>query len=237
VGGFSLASILERRHGGLPMSGTSSFAPHDLLASRLLPHVDGAGDGSHDLAHLQRVWKNAFAINAEEGHPCDPEVLAAAVLLHDCVVVEKSSPLRSQASRLAAEKASGVLTSLGWDAARTEAACHAVAAHSFSAAIPPRTPEARVLQDADRLDAIGMIGAARCFYTAGRMGSSLYDPADPRAEARPLDDRNFALDHFEVKLLKLASGFQTTGGARMAEIRQDRLRRFRDEFLEEVALP
>ncbi len=216
------------------MSGISAFAPHDILAAQLLPHVDGAGDGSHDLAHLQRVWKNAFAIDAEEGHPCAPEVLAAAILLHDCVV-EKSSPLRSQASRLAAEKAAGVLAGLGWDAARTEAVSHAVAAHSFSAAIPPRTPEARVLQDADRLDAIGMIGAARCFYTAGRMGSSLYDPADPRAEARPHDDRNFALDHFEVKLLKLASGFQTGAGARMAEIRQDRLRRFRDEFLEEVA--
>ncbi|SDU17688.1 uncharacterized protein SAMN05444156_2425 [Verrucomicrobium sp. GAS474] len=213
---------------------TSSFAPHEALAAALLPHIDGAGDGAHDLAHLVRVWKNAFLIHAEEGG--EAEVLAAATLLHDCVTVEKSSPLRSQASRLAAERAAAVLGSLGWPAERVEAVRHAVEAHSFTAALAPRTLEAKILQDADRLDAIGMIGVARCFYTAGRMASALYDPADPRARHRPRDDRRFALDHFEEKLLKLASGFQTSAGARMAATRQDRLRRFMEEFLDEVDL-
>jgi uncharacterized protein len=109
-----------------------------------------------------------------------------------------------------------------------------VAAHSFSAGIEPLTLEAKTLQDADRLDAIGMLGVARCFYVAGRMGSALYDPVDPHALERPLDDRRYALDHFRAKLLKLASGFRTATGARLARLRHDRLQRFLDEFADEI---
>ena len=187
------------------------------LAPQLLAHVDAGGDGSHDTSHLDRVWANARAIMADEGG--DAELLAAAVLLHDSVRVEKSSPQRPHASRLAAERARAVLAGLGWPAARVEAAAHAIAAHSFSAGIAPETLEARILQDADRLEAIGAIGIARCFYTAGRMGSALYDPADPSAAHRELDDRAFAIDHFRTKLLRLEDGFQTPAGARLARER------------------
>jgi len=187
------------------------FAPFEALAAQLLPLAGIGNDGAHDLAHLKRVWTNAFAIAAAEGG--DGEILAASVLLHDCVAVEKNSPLRAQASVLAADRAGEILTAQGWPEPRILAVRHAVAAHSFSAGIAPDTIEARVLQDADRLDAIGMIGVARCFYTAGRMGSALYDPEDPRAERRPLDDAAYALDHFRTKLLKLKDGFQTEIGA------------------------
>jgi uncharacterized protein len=216
----------------LTSRGNSAFAPHQALAERLMPHATDSDDGSHDIAHLQRVWKNAAAIHAREGG--DGEILAAAVLLHDCVTVEKNDPMRPQASRLAARKAAGILADLGWDAARIGAVAHAIEAHSFSAGMTPETLEARILQDADRLDAIGMIGAARCFYIAGRLGSGLYDPDDPQAIARPLADARFALDHFENKLFKLASGFQTEAGTSLATLRQDRLRRFYDEFLDEI---
>jgi uncharacterized protein len=211
---------------------SGAFAPYGELAASLLGAVEDGGDGSHDLAHLHRVWLNARAIAAEAGG--DGEILAAAVLLHDCVHVEKSSPLRAQASRLAAERASALLAGLGWAQDRVAAVAHAIAAHSFSAGIAPRSLEARVLQDADRLDAIGAIGVARCFYTAGRMGSALYDPLDPRAEHRALDDRRFAIDHFRVKLLRLADGFQTTPGTRMAAERTRRIARFLAEFEEEA---
>ncbi|MCX5576991.1 HD domain-containing protein [Kaistia terrae] len=217
-------SPLHRSHG--------AFAPHEALAEALLPHATSSDDGSHDVAHLQRVWNNAAAILAKEGGAS--EIVAAATLLHDCVTVEKNDPMRAQASRLAARKAEAVLAELGWDAARIAAVAHAIEAHSFSAAIRPETLEARILQDADRLDAIGMIGVARCFYIAGRMGSGLYDPADPEANWRPLDDKSFAIDHFENKLFKLAAGFQTQAGAQLAELRQARLRRFYDEFLDEI---
>lgn len=210
----------------------AAFSPLGDLAGRLLPQAFAADDGSHDAAHLIRVWKSARRIQAEEGG--DLRLLAAAVLLHDCVAVEKNSPLRRQASRLAAEKAAGLLAAEGWSETDVAAVAHAVLTHSFSADIPPETLEAKILQDADRLDAIGMVGAARCFYIAGRMGSGLYDPLDPLAEHRPLDDKAFAIDHFEVKLFRLADGFRTAAGARMAKARTERLRAIRDMLLDEI---
>lgn len=210
----------------------SAFAPHGALASRLLPVLPDVGDGSHDLAHLLRVWANVRAIQAGEGG--DGEVLAAACLLHDCVAVEKGSPLRPRASRLAATRAAEVLAGLGWTADRVGAVVHAIEAHSFSAGIAPTSLEARILQDADRLDAIGALGIARCFYTAGRMGSALYQPADPHAEHRGHDDARFALDHFHAKLLHLASGFQTRTGRGMADVRHRRMARFVADLSDEI---
>lgn len=210
------------------------FSPFGLLAGRLVPLVAGGDDGSHDVGHLARVWANARVILAVEGG--DGEVLVASVLLHDCVHVEKSSPLRSQASRLAAERGRGILGEMGWERSRIEAVAHAIEAHSFSAGIAPVTVEARILQDADRLEAIGAIGVARCFYTAGRMGSALYDRDDPRGERRGYDDRAFAIDHFRTKLLTLEGGFQTATGARLARERTQFLADFLAAFEGEIGL-
>ena len=209
-----------------------AFAPYETLAYALIPHATESDDGSHDIAHILRVFRNAMRINAfEEGNG---RVLAAAVLLHDCVSVEKNSPLRARASQMAAEKAAGLLSALGWMQGDVDAVAHAIAAHSFSANIMPETLEAKILQDADRLDAIGMVGAARCFYIAGRMGSALYDPADPLAKDRPLDDKAFAIDHFAAKLFKLADGFQTETGKALARDRHARLTDILDMFIDEI---
>jgi uncharacterized protein len=176
---------------------TEIFMPVEALAAALLPHaLEPGDDGAHDLAHLQRVWHNARTLQAEEGG--DLEVLLAAVLLHDCVSVEKNSPLRSQASRLAAEKAASVLADLDWPESKISGVTHAIEAHSFSANITPLTLEAKLVQDADRLDSLGMLGVARTFYVAGRMGSALYDPLDPEAKERDYDDTRFCLDHFQT---------------------------------------
>jgi uncharacterized protein len=210
----------------------SAFSPFEALARTLLPHAADTTDGSHDLAHILRVFRNAERIRAREGG--DGEVLAAAVLLHDCVAVEKNDPRRAEASCLAGEKAAGLLAGLNWPADRIDSVRHAIEAHSFSANIAPRTLEARILQDADRLDAIGMIGVARCFYIGGRLGSSLYEPADPAARDRDLDDKRFAIDHFPVKLFKLADGFQTVSGREMAKARDERIHLFYDLLLEEI---
>ncbi|NYH10583.1 HD domain-containing protein [Pseudomonas moraviensis] len=213
----------------------NTFEPLAPLAAELLPHaLEPSEDGAHDLSHLQRVWHNARALQAEEGG--DLEVLLAAVLLHDCVAVEKNSPMRSQASRLAAEKASKVLKNLNWPDARIDAVIHAIEAHSFSANITPLTLEARLMQDADRLDSLGMLGVARTFYIAGRMGSALYDPHDPEARERDYDDKRFCLDHFQTKLLHLADGFQTVAGQRLAQIRHQRLKGFMEQFKEEIGV-
>jgi uncharacterized protein len=214
---------------------TDAFAPLQLLAAQLLPHaLEPSEDGAHDLSHLQRVWHNVRTLHAEEGG--DLEVLLAAVLLHDCVAVEKNSPLRSQASRLAAEKASIMLADMAWPGAKISSVAHAIEAHSFSANIAPTTLEAKIMQDADRLDSLGMLGVARTFYIAGRMGSALYDPEDPEAKDREYDDKRFCLDHFQTKLLHLADGFQTTTGQRLAQTRHERLKGFMDLFKEEIGV-
>jgi uncharacterized protein len=204
------------------------------LAERLLAALgEGGDDGSHDRSHLLRVAANAMAIAAAEPG-CDRAVLTAAVVLHDCVEVEKNSPLRSRASLLSADRGRTILAELGWEQGRVEQVAHAIAAHSFSAGIAPETLEARIVQDADRLDAIGAIGVARCFYVAGRMGSRLYDPADPSAVGRDLDDTAFALDHFGAKLFRIAGAFQTESGQALADARSETMRSFFESLLREI---
>ncbi|WP_415761824.1 HD domain-containing protein [Pseudomonas sp. CP4] len=213
----------------------NAFVPMTTLAAQLLPHaLEPSDDGAHDLAHLQRVWHTARTLHATEGG--DLEVLLAAVLLHDCVAVEKNSPLRSQASRLAADKASSVLKEMDWPREKIISVAHAIEAHSFSANIAPLTLEAKIVQDADRLDSLGMLGVARTFYVAGRMGSALYDPQDPEALEREYDDTRFCLDHFQTKLLHIAEGFQTATGQRLAWVRHQHLKDFMEQFKEEIGI-
>jgi uncharacterized protein len=211
-----------------------AFAPYGELAEKLLAMLPKNGDGSHDISHLERVWWNARNIHAKDGG--DLELLAASVLLHDCVTIPKNSPLRSQASRLAAEKAQAILTRIGWPAGRIGLVQEAIQSHSYSAGIPPTTLEGCILQDADRLDAIGFLGVARCFYTAGRMQSLLYDRLDPKGDARPLDDARFALDHFPRKLLTLSEGFLTPTGRVLARDRQQALHAFYQGILTEIGV-
>lgn len=211
------------------------FAPFQSLATELITHLPGdQADGSHDLSHIHRVWKNVCRIQAVDGG--NLQVLLAATILHDCVVVEKNSPLRSSASTLSAEKAELILLGMGWPAADIALAAGAIKAHSYSAGIEPETLEAKILQDADRLDALGAVGVARCFYVSGRLGRTLYDFENPHAADREYDDSTFAIEHFHTKLLKLNAGFRTGEGARLAQVRHDRLESFLDEFMEEVGI-
>ena len=208
------------------------FRPFDWLAVKLLDISRDDEDGAHDLAHIVRVWRNAKLIHREEGG--DLEVLAAAVLLHDCVQVAKDSPLRGKASLLAANEARVRLDALGWEPSRIDTVAYAIESHSFSAGVAPTSIEGCILQDADRLDAIGFCGIARCFYTAGRTGSRLYDLADPEAKARPLDDGRNALDHFPKKLLTLEGSFKTRKGQELAKERHRLLDEFYRAMLAEV---
>lgn len=210
-----------------------TFAPFQALAAALLKSLPaGLQDGSHDLSHIHRVWVNAQRIQRVEGG--DLEVLLAATVLHDCVAVEKNSPLRDQASTLSADKAASILVGMGWPVQRIEQVAHAVKTHSYSAGFEPRTIEAKILQDSDRLDALGALGIARCFYTAGLMGSALYDFENPAAQGRAYRDTAYAIEHFQTKLLKLASGFTTGEGARLAAERHARLEAFLADFMEEL---
>ncbi len=209
-----------------------NYIPYLHLVNSLLPHAFDRRDGAHDEAHLLRVWRNVENIVKREGG--DTEILVAATLLHDCIWIDKGSPKRGMASRLAAAKAGDVLSSLRWQEDRIGQVCHAIEAHSYSAGIPPITLEAKILQDADRLDAMGFIGVARCFYLAGMRGASIYDAADPTAERRAFDDNAYALDHFRTKLLNLGENLCTRTGRKMAGERLANLRVYYLGLLEEI---
>ncbi|WP_377192069.1 HD domain-containing protein [Ruegeria meonggei] len=188
-------------------------------------------DPAHDLAHLDRVWVNAQAI---AGNTTDMHVLLAASYLHDLVNLPKDDPARHLASRKSAQESEPILGEMGYDTDQVRAIQHAIEAHSFSANITPQTAEARILRDADRLDALGAIGVARNFSVSGALGRSLYDPADPFAEQRPLDDLAFSVDHWKVKLLSLPDDMLTDAGKVIAQQRTHRMIRFLEEFAEEI---
>jgi uncharacterized protein len=192
------------------------------------------GDGAHDASHLHRVWANARALIAA-GDPdpaSQPDVLVvlAACYLHDLVNLPKTDPRRAQASRRSAIEARTALAAAGFPAALLDGVAHAIEAHSFSAAVPAETLEARIVQDADRLDALGAVGLARLFYTAGRMGSGLADGVDPLAQRRPLDDRSNPLDHIPAKLAALPDMMQTPAGRALGRERLAGLLAFREQF-------
>jgi uncharacterized protein len=194
-------------------------------------------DGSHDLGHFQRVWKTARYINREEGMPADPLVLLASAYFHDIITLPKNHPQRRDSSRLSAERTVQLLTEHFPDFPREkiEGVRHAIHAHSYSAGVEALTAEARILQDADRMEAVGAIGLARVFYTAGQLNQQLFDGKDPLAEGRAPDDQLYALDHFQVKLLKLPALMNTATGRRLAEANAGYLRAFLQKIREEIA--
>lgn len=199
------------------------------LAQRL---ALGGCDPAHDLLHLERVVATARRLAALEG--ADLAVVVPAAWLHDYVVVAKDDPRRALASRLAAEEARAHLASIGYDAALLGPIAHAIEAHSFSAGIAPRTLEAKVVQDADRLDGIGAIGIARCFSCAGSMNRPFYSPSDPFCTTREPDDASFTLDHFYRKLFKTAASMQTEAGRREGERRAAVMRGYLAELGQEL---
>jgi uncharacterized protein len=191
-----------------------------------------AADPAHDISHIQRVVQNTLRLTqAENGNPA---ITIPAAWLHDCVSVAKDSPLRKQASALAAREAVRFLETINYPAELLAPIHHAIQAHSFSANIETETLEARIVQDADRLEAVGAIGITRCFLTGGSMGTALYDPNDPFAENRTPDDRRYTLDHFYCKLLGLADTMKTKAGGKEAAKRTDYMKAFLQQLGSEI---
>lgn len=194
-----------------------------------------SGDASHDIAHFRRVWHTARRI--AEGEQVDLPVILVASYFHDLVSLPKNHPDRSRSSTLSAQQTLLILPrdfpSFPPDC--YAAVAHAIEAHSFSAQIPPQTLEAKIVQDADRLEALGAIGLARVFAVAGALNTALFDAGDPFADNRALDDKAYALDHFQTKLLRLPETMQTTKGREMAQHNADFLIHFMAKLSAELA--
>jgi uncharacterized protein len=190
-------------------------------------------DGAHDLSHVKRVVKNCVYLTEIE--EADSWVTLPAAWLHDCVAVAKDSPLRARGSRLAADAAVRYLSGLAYPRERLPDVHHAIEAHSFSAGLATRSLEARVVQDADRLDSLGAIGIARCLLVGGHLNRPLFDADDPFCDRREPDDARYTLDHFYAKLLRLPETMQTDAGRQEAKRRAtlmiDYLANLRNEIL------
>lgn len=186
----------------------------------------GDSDPAHDWPHIGRVAAAAKKMCESEG--ADLEITLAAVYCHDLVNLPKNHPERKNASTLAAHEATPHLEKAGFNSEEIEKIKSAIIEHSFSKGLKPSSIEAAIVQDADRLDALGAIGILRCAAVNTKMESSFYEPQDPFAEDRPLDDSKFMVDHYFVKLFKLPELMNTQAGKRIALERVS----FMGEFLE-----
>jgi len=199
-------------------------------------------DAAHDFAHFERVARKTVEIYSTEVqsresrgiHSDEVDACLVAALLHDCVPVAKNSPLRKESSRLASEKAREWLVESEWPNEWVDPICGAIRDHSYSAGHEPSTLLGEALQDADRLESLGAIGLYRVIATGVSMGCTLFDPNDPWAENRPLDDRRFSVDHFFTKLFKLPASFRTTHAREEASRRAEYLRGFVEQLKREI---
>jgi len=186
-------------------------------------------DAAHDFEHVLRVLKLAERIGKAEG--ADMEVLRAAVLLHDVARVAEDQGGQCHA-KAGAERAREILA--GHAVERVEAVVQAIAAHRFRNSELPHTLEARILYDADKLDAIGAIGVARAYAIAGRCGQRLWaDVPDTYAsrnveEARAdvSDTEHTPVHEYVYKLSRLTSSLFTATSRAMALDRHEYMRDF-----------
>jgi len=188
---------------------------------------------AHDALHVERVMASARRIAEAEG--ADADVCVIAALLHELFNYPKNHPESARSGDVCAEHAIALLREHGWDEAFSERVAYCIRVHSFSRGIVPETLEAKVLQDADRLDAIGAIGIARCFATSADMKRPFYAPDDPFCRAREPDDKEWGIDHFYKKLLRIGDGLHTATARALAAERIAFMRAYLDQLEREVA--
>ena len=189
-------------------------------------------DPAHDFEHVMRVFHNAQKITKKE--KANQKLVLTAALLHDIVSYPKSSKRSKFSSVESAKKSKSILKKYAFSNEEISIICDAIEDHSFSQNRIPRTIEGKILQDADRLDALGAIGIARVFATSGSLNRPFYKIDDPFCNARKPDDNCWAIDHFFNKLLKLQSLMNTKSGKIEAKKRTKVLKIFLKQFKSEI---
>lgn len=189
-------------------------------------------DVAHDFKHIMRVYQNAIKIGKKEN--ANMKILIPAVFLHDIVSFPKFDKRTKSSSSKSAFYSKKILKKLGYSNNEIKIISAAIRDHSFSKNKISGSLEGKILQDADRLDAIGAIGIARVFATAGANKRPLYHENDPFSSSRALDDKKWALDHFYKKLLILERKMNTDSGKIEARRRTKLLKKFLHDFKKEI---
>ena len=205
-----------------------------LLEEQLLDYIKTrtGSDPAHDLNHTLRVISNAKAFAKPES--ADLNIVLPAAWLHDCVVLPKNSPDRRQSSTYAAKEGIKFLKEINYPNKYLPHIAHAIEAHSFSAGITAQTIEAKIVQDADRIDALGAIGIARCFLVGGELKRPIYSREDPFCEQRNPKDNLYTLDHFYQKLLKISLTMNTETAKIEALRRAEFMRYYLEQLKTEI---
>ncbi|EJT3518017.1 TPA: HD domain-containing protein [Vibrio parahaemolyticus] len=206
------------------MTSLSQFEPLFLEFIQQEMQVDAA----HDIEHVKRVVKTAKQLCYEEN--ADIAIVLPAAYLHDCFTYPKDHPNRKQSSAIAAKKAIAYLESIQYPQHYHDAIAHAIEAHSFSANIRPNTLEAQIVQDADRLDALGAIGVTRCIQVSTHFNAQLYNDNDMFAKERELNDKQFTVDHFQTKLFKIVDTMNTES----AKLEANKRKAFMQTYLKQL---
>lgn len=187
-------------------------------------------DASHDWQHIERVRQNAGAILEQE--TADRFLIDIAVLLHDV-----SDPKYTSGSE---DPETAILNSLQLSDDQKRSVKEIIQSVSFKGGngIAPATIEAKIVQDADRLDAIGAVGIARTFAYGGAKGRKLYDWNEkPRGEMTEEQYRSVptsSATHFYEKLLLLKNSMNTDAGKQIAEERHQFMLSFLEQLKKET---
>ena len=189
-------------------------------------------DSAHDFDHVMRVYKNAQKICKKE--KANEKLVLCAALLHDMVSYPKSDKRSKMSSTESAKKSKIILKQYDFPNDEILIVSDAIHDHSFSQNKIPESVVGKILQDADRLDAIGAIGIARVFATGGSLKRPFYNIDDPFCETRKPDDKIWTVDHFYQKLLQLESLMNTKSGKIEAKKRTKVLKEFLNQLKQEV---
>ena len=189
-------------------------------------------DSAHDFEHIMRVYKNAQKIAKKE--KANMKLVLTAVLLHDVISFPKSDKRSKTSSMKSAIAAQRILKNQGYDKKEIKIISDAILDHSFSRGKVPNTIEGKILQDADRLDAIGAIGIARAFSVGGSGKRPFYNKSDPFCQKRKPDDTIWTLDQFYKKLLLLEKKMNTSTAKKEARRRTKIMKKFLNDFKKEI---
>jgi len=191
-----------------------------------------SNDPAHDFKHTMRVYKSAKRLAKKEN--ANTKLVLCASLLHDIVSFPKSDKRSKSSSIKSASKASKILKKYNLSKTEIKIISDAIRDHSFSQNKKPKTLEGKILQDADRLDAIGAIGIARAFAVAGAEGRTFYNESDPFCDKRKPNDQNWTIDHFYRKLLKLEKLMNTKSAKTEAKRRTKILENYLSNLKKEI---
>ncbi|WP_440988235.1 HD domain-containing protein [Haloarchaeobius baliensis] len=189
---------------------------------------------THDWHHVERVVENAETLAARTDHAVDDDTLLAAAWLHDIGRKREADGEIADHAEWGAAEARRILAEQDTPTHTVDAVAHCIRAHRFSNDVEPESHEAKLLSDADNLDAIGAVGLARTFAYAGEHGRTLHDPdLPPEADDSPAGETSF--NHIHKKLLRIQDRMYTDAGRAMAADRHGFLETFVDRFEHEVA--